>query len=68
MAWTQTDVDALKAALATGALTVRYGETSTTYRSLVEMREILAIMEREVAEDAGTTRRRLTFLYTQKGL
>lgn len=68
MAWTQANVDALKAAIATGALTVRYGDVSTTYRSLAEMRETLSMMEREVAEAAGTTRRRLIGIYSSKGL
>lgn len=55
MAWTQSDVDALKAALAAGVLTVKHGETLTTYRSLNEMRQLLAMMQTEV-----TTRTRST--------
>ena len=60
MAWTQEDIDRLKAALATGALKVRYGsgfdEREVTYRSLAEMREALAMMEAEIA---GTSRPRV---------
>jgi len=48
MAWTQSQIDALKAAIAVGALTVRHGETMTTYRSLAEMKELLAMMTEEV--------------------
>jgi hypothetical protein len=50
MAWTQTDIDALKAAIATGVRDVQYSDNSrVTYRSLDEMRSILAEMEGEVA-------------------
>ena len=68
MAWTQTDIDTLKSAIASGALTVRYADVSTTYRSLDEMREVLAILQREVNEDAGTRKRRVTKIYSTKGL
>lgn len=60
MAWTQTDVDRLKSAIATGALRVKYGsgfdEREVIYRSLDEMKATLAMMEQEVA---GTTRTRV---------
>ena len=45
MAWTQTDIDKLRAAIATGALSVRYADKSVTYRSLAEMKDLLALME-----------------------
>lgn len=52
MAWTQTDIDTLKAAIATGATLVRFGSgpdsREVRYRSLAEMRDILAQMEAEV--------------------
>jgi 5-enolpyruvylshikimate-3-phosphate synthase len=48
MAFTQSQIDALKAAIAQGALTVRHGDTSITYRSMAEMREALSMMEAEV--------------------
>lgn len=48
MTWSQIDIDALKAAIATGALTVTYPDgRSITYRSLRDMREIVGMMERE---------------------
>lgn len=50
MAWTQTDIDALKAAIATGALKVRYADgREVVYRSLEDMRAILNDMEAEVS-------------------
>jgi hypothetical protein len=68
--WTQTDVDNLKAAVASGVLTVRYdGPPSRmiTYQSLTEMRSLLAEMVTAVAGAAGTgTPYRL--VATRKGL
>jgi len=52
MAFTTSDIDALKAALATGALQVRYADgRQITYRSLAEMRQILQMMQ----TDAGVS-------------
>lgn len=48
MAFTQIQIDALKAALSSGTLKVRMNDREVTYRSLQEMRELLAIMEAEV--------------------
>lgn len=52
MAWTQTEVDNLKKAIAQGVLTVDYGDKRVTYRSLAEMKEILSMMQAEVAGDS----------------
>ena len=53
MAYTQSHIDALKEAIATGALLVKFGSgpdsREVRYRSLSDMREILAEMEREVS-------------------
>lgn len=49
MAWTQTDVDTLKKAMASGVLTFKHGETMTTFRSMAEMERQLARMEADVA-------------------
>lgn len=65
MAWTQSQIDALKAAIASGVLTVRHGETLTTYRSLSEMLRVLAAMETEA--NAGSRPRR-TVAQFDKGL
>lgn len=56
MAWTQIQIDALKAAIATGVLTVKHGETLTTYRSLDEMKTLLSMMQADVAS-GGRVRR-----------
>lgn len=54
MAWTQSDVDALKAAIATGARRARMSNgEEVEYRSLDEMRTALRLMEAEVAGQTG---------------
>jgi hypothetical protein len=66
--WTQADVDALKAAVASGVLSVRYdgppGRT-VTYHSLSEMRALLASMVQDVARASGSGSYRL--IQTKKG-
>ncbi|RWN11771.1 hypothetical protein [Mesorhizobium sp.] len=49
MAWTQTDIDRLKKAMASGVLTVKHGDTLTTFRSMAEMERQLERMEAEVS-------------------
>lgn len=47
MAWSQDDIDKLKAAIASGVLSVSYAgppARSITYQSLREMRDLLAEM------------------------
>ena len=45
---TQAEIDALYNALRTGALIVKHGDTSVTYRSRAEIKATIAEMEREV--------------------
>jgi hypothetical protein len=55
MAFTQTDLDAIRAAKATGALEVRYADgRQVRYRSLTEMDRIIQDIERSLAQ-ASTT-------------
>ena len=57
--WTQTDIDKLKQAVASGALTVSYAgppARSITYQSLDAMRSLLSEMVRQV-EKPPTFRR-----------
>lgn len=49
MAWTVRDRDALKKAIAMGVRVVAYGDRRQEYRSLDEMKDILAMMEKELA-------------------
>ena len=68
MAFTQTDIDKLRAAIAQGALRVRFADRDVTYRSLDEMRSILAMMQAAVNAAAGRPRRRAVRFQTSKGL
>lgn len=60
MAYTQSDIDALKRAIATGAKRVRFGAgpdaRETEFRSLDEMKRTLADMQAEVAGTAAPSR------------
>lgn len=64
MAWTQTDIDRLKAAIATGARRVEYGSGETRrvveYRSLSEMEKILAEMQDDIAGALAPARTAIT--------
>ena len=54
MAYTQADLDALKKAKASGALTVEYAGRRTTFRSLAELNSIIADIERELSPSTAT--------------
>jgi hypothetical protein len=68
MAFTQTEIDALKAAIAQGALRVRFGDREVMYRSLAEMLQTLSMMQAEVAGATGQRRTRQVRFVTGKGL
>ncbi len=60
--WTQADIDRLKAAIASGVLSVNYAgppSRSITYQSLAEMRKLLAEMVGQV--NGRTAYRRVAF-------
>lgn len=60
MSWTSDDVTRLKAAIASGQLTVRMGDRQITYQSTEAMLKALAHIEAEVsqaAQKAPATRR-----------
>jgi len=50
MAWTQADIDALKAALKTGMRRIQFADQEFEWHSLTEGLELLARMEREVGK------------------
>lgn len=68
MAWTEAQRDALKAAIARGTLTTEYDGRRVTYRSLNEMKEILRLMEAEIAAATGTAAPRQIRHYSRRGL
>jgi hypothetical protein len=67
MAFTQSDIDALDRAIATGYLAVTHSDgRHVTYRSVEELRQAKAEAQKEVASAAGTKLRR-TVVRTVKG-
>ncbi len=57
MAWTQADIDALKAAIAGGARSVTFGDRTVVYHSLEEQLKALAVMETSVNAATRSTYR-----------
>jgi hypothetical protein len=68
MAWTTTDRDALKAAIKDGVRSVSYSDRTTTYGSLAEMREVLAMIDAELDAGSETPRPRVWLGSGSKGL
>jgi hypothetical protein len=57
MAWTQTDLDRLDAAIAKGVKSVTYQSGSVTYQSLAEMLQIRDMMRDELGLNAAKVTR-----------
>jgi hypothetical protein len=69
IAWTQAEVDALRAAVASGVLTVVYDgppRRQVTYQSLQQMRELLSSMVQSV-DQVTTGRPGFILANTRKG-
>ncbi len=62
--WTQADIDALKASIRRGVLSVTFADRSVTYHSLKEMRALLA----EMVASVSTTSRTYRLAATDKGV
>lgn len=56
MAWTASDITAIKTAMATGVRTVSVSGRTVTYASLAEMAELLRLMELEVNPQTNANR------------
>lgn len=65
MPWTQTDIDALKAAIGSGVLQVAYADRTITYKSTDDQLKALSLMEGEVN---SATRQGYRLAATQKGV
>ena len=64
MAWTQSDVDALEAAIKQGVRTVSYADRTVTYHSLDEMLRLRNVMQNSATGSAGVSS---TFAKFDKG-
>lgn len=67
MAYSQEQIDALRAAIATGVRRVNYNGRDVQYATTDEMLKVLAIMEGEVAQDAGIPLTKRSFARFSKG-
>lgn len=61
--YTQAQLAAARAALASGALRVTYDGKTVEYRSISELKEAIGIMEASIDAAAGTARRRSVRIY-----
>ncbi|KFI24358.1 phage head-tail joining protein [Paenirhodobacter enshiensis] len=56
MAYTQAHLDLIKESYASGVTSVSYDGKTTTYRSLAEMKQIIATIEGELSSTSGRSR------------
>lgn len=68
MAFSQSQLDALEAAIAEGTLMVKYADKSVTYRSLAEMLRLRDVIIADLAAQAGMTSDGVMYATTSKGL
>ena len=54
MAFSQTDLDAVNKAIASGALTVEYGDKRITYRSMDDLLKAKSVISEELAAASGS--------------
>lgn len=64
MAYTSTDLDAIRAAIASGERTVQFADRSVTYRSMAELFQA----EARIAAALAATRDKQSFGVATKGL
>jgi hypothetical protein len=67
VAWTQQQLDAIEAAIASGELTVRFGDRTVTYRSMEELLQARAVIKDALAAESGAATDRFSFAQTSKG-
>ncbi|CAJ0885229.1 hypothetical protein HUS70_06685 [Pandoraea nosoerga] len=67
MAYTTTQLDALKRALATGERRVSFGDKTVEYRSVEELQVAIRTVEAELARSVGRSTKRQIRVTTGKG-
>lgn len=50
MAWTQADLDAIKAAIAGGSVKVKYADREVQYQTLTDLLKIKNLIEKELGQ------------------
>jgi len=63
----QSDLDELRRAAASGALMIRHGEKSVTYRSMADLQVAISNLQTEIAGLSGTSRRKQIRLRYRRG-
>ena len=66
MSYTQTQLEALQRALATGEHRVSFGDKTVEYRSVAELQAAIRSVEAEIARGAGAAKRQIR-ITTGKG-
>jgi hypothetical protein len=67
MAWQQSDLNNIDAAIASAELTVRFGDRMVTYRSVAELLKARDAIVSSLAEQTGTVTKRHLRIYTNSG-
>lgn len=67
MAWSQLQLDAIESAIASGELSVRFGDRTVTYRSMDELLQARAVIKESIDTVAGKATDRFSFAQTSKG-
>lgn len=67
MAWTLAQLDAIESAIASGELTVRFGDRTVTYRSMEELLQARGVIKEALAVESGTAADRFSYGQTSKG-
>jgi len=67
MPWTQQQLEAIEAAIASGELSVRFGDRTVTYRSMDELLQAHALIREALAAESGAATDRFSFAQTSKG-
>ena len=59
MSYTQTQLEALQRALATGEHRVSFGDKTVEYRTVAELQAAIRTVEAEIARGSGTPKRQI---------
>lgn len=55
MSWTSTDLTAIESAIASGALSVQFGDRRVQYRSMEELLKARDVIKESIASSGGTS-------------
>lgn len=62
LATLQARLEAIQASRDAGVLMVRHGDTSTQFRSLAEMNQIISDLKRQIDKLSGTSRSKVNYI------